>query len=37
MILKHFELNKIDTRRNNLILFYGQNEGLNMKIQKKSI
>ena len=28
MILKHFELNKIDTRRNNLILFYGQNEGL---------
>ncbi len=35
MILKHFELNKIDTKKNNLILFYGQNEGLKQEIIDK--
>ena len=28
MIIKSFEINKIDPFKNNLILFYGQNEGL---------
>ncbi len=28
MIIKSFEINKIDPLKNNLILFYGQNEGL---------
>jgi hypothetical protein len=28
MIVKSFEVNKIDPFKNNLILFYGQNEGL---------
>ena len=28
MILKQFELNRINSKKNNLILFYGQNEGL---------
>jgi DNA polymerase-3 subunit delta len=28
MIIKSFEINKIDSFKNNLILFYGQNEGL---------
>ena len=28
MIIKSFEINKIDPFKSNLILFYGQNEGL---------
>ena len=28
MIIKHFELSKIDINKNNFILFYGKNEGL---------
>ena len=28
MIIKSFEINKINPFKNNLILFYGQNEGL---------
>ena len=27
MILKHFEINKIDLEKNKLLLFYGKNEG----------
>ncbi len=27
MILKSYELNKINTNNNNIILFYGQNQG----------
>ncbi len=28
MIIKFFELNKIDLNKNKIILFYGKNEGL---------
>ena len=28
MILKYFDLNKIDLKKNHIILFYGKNEGL---------
>ena len=28
MILKHFEINKINLNEINIILFYGKNEGL---------
>ena len=28
MILKHFEINKINLNKINLLLFYGKNEGL---------
>ena len=28
MILKYFELSKINLKKNNVILFYGKNEGL---------
>ena len=31
MILKSFEINKINLNINNLILFYGKNEGLKIE------
>ena len=27
MIIKNYEINKIDTKKNNIILFYGKNDG----------
>ncbi len=35
MIIKHFELNKIDDCKANIFLLYGQNEGLKSDITKK--
>ena len=35
MIVKSFELNKIDTSKNSIFLIYGQNEGLKNEITKK--
>ena len=32
MIIKSFELNKIDLKKNNFFLFYGENEGLKKEI-----
>ena len=32
MIIKFFELNKIDLKKNNIFLFYGENEGLKNQI-----
>ena len=32
MIIKYFELNKIDLKKNNFFLFYGENEGLKKEI-----
>ena len=32
MIIKSFELNKIDLRKNNFFLFYGENEGFKNQI-----
>ena len=41
MILKSYEINKIDQNINNFILFYGKNEGLknealNILVKKKN-
>ena len=35
MILKSFELSKIDSSKNSIFLIYGQNEGLKNDITKK--
>ena len=35
MIIKSFELNKINLKKNNIFLLYGENEGLKNKIIKK--
>ena len=35
MILKSFELSKIDSSKNSIFLIYGQNEGLKNEITKK--
>ena len=35
MIIKYFEVNKIDINKNNIILFYGKNEGLKKEIINK--
>ena len=35
MIIKSYELNKIDTNKNRIFLLYGQNEGLKNEIIKK--
>ena len=35
MIIKNFEINKIDLKLNNLILLYGSNEGFKNNIKKK--
>ena len=32
MIVKSFELNKIDLKKNKIFLFYGENEGLKNQI-----
>ena len=37
MILKFFEINKINLDKNNIILFYGKNEGLKDEVSKKII
>ncbi len=37
MIIKFFELNKIDQKKNNLILLYGKNEGLKNECTEKLI
>ena len=34
MILKSFEINKINLNKNKFILFYGKNEGLKKEILK---
>ena len=35
MIIKYFELNKIDINKNNIILLYGNNEGLKKQLTDK--
>ena len=35
MIIKSYELNKIDVNTNKIFLMYGQNEGLKNEITKK--
>jgi len=37
MILKYFEINKINLSNSNIILFYGKNEGLKDEVSKKII
>ena len=37
MIIKSFELNKIDLKKNNFFLFYGENEGLKKEIIDETI
>tara|TARA_B100000674_G_C37883206_1_gene935350 strand:- start:71 stop:1045 length:975 start_codon:yes stop_codon:yes gene_type:complete len=37
MILKFFEINKINLDKNNIILFYGKNEGLKDEVSRKII
>ena len=36
MIIKHYEISKIDLKNNNYFLFYGDNEGLKEEITKKN-
>ena len=31
MIIKNYEINKINFKKNKIILFYGENEGFKMK------
>ncbi len=35
MIIKHFEINKINLDKTQFILFYGKNEGLKNQIKNK--
>ena len=36
MIIKSFELNKVDLKKNNFFLFYGENEGLKKEIKESN-
>jgi len=37
MIFKAFEINKINLSKYNLYLFYGENEGIKMKLLKTNL
>ena len=37
MIVKSYELNKINLKKNNIYLLYGENEGLKNKVIERSI